>query len=59
MTQDYKDKLLEYLTGNLNIQSGENRPNFTEQTEILNKNIAENVKTKLAASDNAQNVVEL
>ena len=59
MTQDYKDNLLEYLTGNLNIGSGENKPNFTEQTEILNKNIAENVKTKLAASDNAQNVVEL
>lgn len=59
MTQDYKDNLLKYLTGNLNIGSGENKPNFTEQTEILNKNIAENVKTKLAASDNAQNVVEL
>lgn len=59
MTQDYKDNLLKYLTGNLDIESGENKPNFTGQTEILNKNIAENVKTKLAASDNAQNVVEL
>ena len=59
MTQDYKDNLLKYLTGNLNIGSEENKPNFTEQTEILNKNIAENVKTKLAESDNAQNVVEL
>ena len=37
MTQDYKDNLLKYLTGNLDIESGENKPNFTEQTEILNK----------------------
>lgn len=47
MTQDYKDNLLKYLTGNLNIQSGENKPNFTEQTEILNKNIYYNIKNIL------------
>lgn len=30
MTQDYKDTLLRFLTGNLNIQSGANEPQFNQ-----------------------------
>lgn len=30
MTQDYKDTLLRYLTGNLNIETGSNEPQFNE-----------------------------
>lgn len=31
MTQDYKDTLLRYLTGNLNEQTGDNKPQFNEE----------------------------
>ena len=47
MTQDYKDKLLEYLTGNLTIESGENYPNFSENIETLDKNIYDNINSNL------------
>ena len=33
MTQDYKDILLKYLTGNLNIETGINEPQFQETVE--------------------------
>jgi hypothetical protein len=36
MTQDYKDILLRYLTGNLNIETGDNTPQFEEEKEISN-----------------------
>lgn len=47
MTQDYKDNLLKYLTGNLDIESGQNYPVFDENIETLNKNIYYNIKNIL------------
>ena len=47
MTQDYKDNLLKYLTGNLDSGSGQNYPVFDENIETLNNNIYENVNNKL------------
>lgn len=47
MTQDYKDNLLKYLTGNLNIESGGNYPDFSENIETLNKNIYDNINNNL------------
>ena len=47
MTQDYKDNLLKYLTGNLDSESGQNYPVFDENIETLNNNIYENVNNKL------------
>lgn len=59
MTQDYKDKLLEYLTGNLTIESGDDYPNFNENVEVLDKNIADNIESILSESENAQYVIAL
>lgn len=47
MTQDYKDNLLKYLTGNLNIESGGDYPNFSENIETLNKNVYDNINNNL------------
>lgn len=59
MTQDYKDNLLKYLTGNLNIESGGNYPNFSENIETLNKNVYDDIKTKLINNENAQSTILL
>ena len=58
MTQDYKENLLKYLTGNLDIENGNNIPSF-ENSETLNKNIAENIKTILTDEQNANYVIAL
>lgn len=56
MTQDFKDKLLKYLTGNLSEQSGTNEPIFDlEETSIAN-NIKNDVTTKLTTQESATNV---
>lgn len=47
MTQDYKDNLLKYLTGNLDSESEQNYPVFDENIETLNKNIYFNIKSIL------------
>lgn len=47
MTQDYKENLLKYFTGNLDIENGQNYPVFNENTETLNKNIYYNIKNIL------------
>ena len=58
MTEDYKDKLLKYLTGNISSESGNNIPSFDDD-EVLNKNIAENIKTILTDEQNANYVIAL
>ena len=58
MTQDYKDNLLKYLTGNISSESGNNIPSFDDD-EVLNKNIAENIKTILTDEQNANYVIAL
>ena len=58
MTEDYKDNLLKYLTGNLDIENGNNIPSFDDD-EVLNKNIAENIKTILTDEQNANYVIAL
>ena len=47
MTQDYKDNLLKYLTGNINEDSGQDYPLIDGNIETLNKNLYDNIKTKL------------
>ena len=47
MTQDYKDNLLKYLTGNLELENGQNYPIIDSEIETLNKNLYDNIKTKL------------
>lgn len=59
MTQDYKEKLLKYLTGNLDEQTGENIPIIPNQTESLNNNIAQNIDDYLNAHENASDTVVL
>ena len=34
MTEDYKEKLIKYMTGNLNSENGTNTPQFLPQTEL-------------------------
>ena len=58
MTEDYKDKLLKYITGNISSESGNNIPSFDDD-EVLNKNIAENIKTILTDEQNANYVIAL
>ena len=58
MTEDYKDKLLKYITGNISSESGNNIPSF-DDNEVLNKNIAENIKTILTDEQNANYVIAL
>ena len=59
MTQDYKDNLLKYLTGNLDLESGDNIPNFEQESEIIDNNLAEDIKNKLTNNNNATNVIAL
>lgn len=59
MTQDYKEKLLKYLTGNLDEQTGENIPIITTQTETLANNIVQNIDDYLTAHENASDTVVL
>ena len=59
MTQDYKDNLLKYLTGNLDLESGDNIPNFEQESEIIDTNLAEDIKNNLTNNNNATNVIAL
>ena len=59
MTQDYKDNLLKYLTGNLDIENGQNYPNLSENIETLNNNLKDDVNSILAEENNAQSVTIL
>ena len=56
MTQDYKDILLKYLTGNIEAETGNNTPIFDEQLEALDKNIEENITTKLTNEQSASSI---
>lgn len=58
MTEDYKDKLLKYITGNITEESGNNIPSFNDN-EILDKNIAENITNILTEEQNASYVIAL
>ena len=58
MTEDYKENLLKYLTGNLDIENGNNIPSF-DNSETLNKNIAENINNILTNEQSANSVVAL
>lgn len=59
MTQDYKDNLLKYLTGNLDLESGDNIPDFEQESEIIDRNLAEDIKNNLTNNNNATNVIAL
>ena len=59
MTQDYKDNLLKYLTGNLDIESGDNIPLFPENSETINKTIVNDITTILTNQEDAQNILVL
>lgn len=47
MTQDYKDNLLKYLTGNLELENGQNYPIIDSEIETLNNNIYNNIMSNL------------
>lgn len=47
MTQDYKDNLLKYLTGNLELENGQNYPIIDSEIETLNNNIYTNIMSNL------------
>lgn len=47
MTQDYKDNLLKYLTGNLELENGQNYPIIDSEIETLNNNIYANIMSNL------------
>lgn len=59
MTQDYKDNLLKYLTGNLELENGQNYPIIDSEIETLNKNVYDDIKTILINEENATNVILL
>lgn len=59
MTENYKDNLLKYLTGNLPIESGNNYPDFSEDIETLNNNVYDDIKTILINEESATNVILL
>ena len=59
MTEDYKENLLKYLTGNLEIEQGQNYPNFNENVETLDKNIKKNINSILEEKENAISTVVL
>lgn len=59
MTQDYKDNLLKYLTGNLDLESGDNIPLFPENSETINKTIVNDITTILTNQEDAQNILVL
>lgn len=59
MTQDYKNNLLKYLTGNLSIESGNDYPDFSEDIETLNNNVYDDIKTILINEESATNVILL
>ena len=56
MTEDYKDTLLKYFTGNINDETDNNVPIFNQQVETLNKNIYENISTILTNQESATNI---
>lgn len=47
MTQDYKDNLLKYLTGNLELENGQNYPIIDSEIGTLNNNIYANIMSNL------------
>lgn len=57
MTQDYKDILLRYLTGNLNIETGDNTPQFEEEKEISNT-LASFIYTNAGSGYNVIDVIQ-
>lgn len=59
MTQDYTSAVLDYLTGNIVEESQSNVPLFGQDITTINKNIADNIETKLTNDENAQSVVIL
>lgn len=56
MTQDYKEKLLKYLTGNLTIESGNDEPLFNREENIINKNLKSDISDSLHEKENATDV---
>ena len=59
MTQDYKDNLLKYLTGNLDLESGDNIPIFPTENETINRTIVNDIINNLTTNEEAQNVLVL
>lgn len=59
MTEDYKDKLLKYLTGNLQNETGNNIPLLNQETETINKNVYDDIVNILTEDENAVSVVVL
>ena len=59
MTEDYKDTLLRYFTGNLKQETGNNIPLFTEEQETLNNNVYENIETILGDEQGAVSFLPL
>lgn len=55
MTNDYKDKVLKYLTGNLEQQQGLDEPIFNREEEIINKNIKSTISDILTERESATN----
>lgn len=59
MTEDYKENLLKYFTGNLDIENGQNYPNFSENIETLNNNLKDDIESILTEENNAISVAIL
>lgn len=59
MTEDYKENLVKYLTGNLSVETGDNIPLFPQQTENINQTVVDNIKNILTTEEQAQNIIIL
>lgn len=59
MTQDYKENLLKYLTGNLDIENGDNIPIFPTENETINRTVVNDIINILTTNEGAQNVLVL
>lgn len=57
MTQDYKDTLLRYLTGNLNIETGSNEPQFSE-TQTKSSDINDYINHQITGSWSVIDIIQ-
>ena len=57
MTQDYKDTLLRYLTGNLNIETGSNEPQFSE-TQTKSSDINNYINQQITGSWSVIDIIQ-
>jgi hypothetical protein len=53
MTEDFKSKILKYLTGNLEEETGTNEPIFNLEEKTISKNLKNNITALLTSQESA------